>query len=139
MSTSKEAAATEGAQVLLASSAEARVRQALKALPAGIEGHVLDLSKTSAIEAFFDVAGPFDHLIYTAGESLKLSSLAEGDIASARGFFELRYWGAFMAARWRGIAWSGRAARLCSHPGWRERDQGRAGRSRPASAARWRG
>jgi NAD(P)-dependent dehydrogenase (short-subunit alcohol dehydrogenase family) len=34
-----------------------------------------------------------------AGESLKLSRLAEGDIASARRFFELRYWGALTAAK----------------------------------------
>ena len=95
-----EAAATDGAQVLVASSDDARVKRALAALPAGVEGHVLDLSNAAAIEAFFDAAGPFDHLVYTAGESLKLSPLAEGDIASARRFFELRYWGAFMAARW---------------------------------------
>jgi NAD(P)-dependent dehydrogenase (short-subunit alcohol dehydrogenase family) len=95
-----EAAATDGAQVLVASSDDARVKRALSILPAGAEGHVLDLSNATAIAAFFDAVGPFDHLVYTAGESLKLSPLAEGDVASARHFFELRYWGAFMAARW---------------------------------------
>ncbi|MGA2412386.1 MAG: SDR family oxidoreductase [Candidatus Binataceae bacterium] len=95
-----QAAATEGAQVLVASRDEARVKQALTTLPASAEGHVLDLSSATAIEAFFDAVGPLDHLVYTAGESLKLSPLAEGDIASARHFFEVRYWGAYMAARW---------------------------------------
>src|ERR1700731_728906 len=95
-----EAAATDGAQVLVASSDDARVKRALTMLPAGAEGHVLDLSNATAIEAFFDAVGPLDHLVYTAGESLKLSPLAEGDIARARHFFELRYWGAFMGARW---------------------------------------
>ena len=95
-----EAAATDGAQVLVASSDDERVKRALRMLPASAEGHVLDLSNATAIEAFFDAVGPLDHLVYTAGESLKLSPLAEGDIASARHFFELRYWGAFMAARW---------------------------------------
>src|SRR3984957_17727103 len=96
-----EAAGTEGARVLVASSDDARVKRALTMLPASAEGHVLDLSNATAIEAFFDAVGPLDHLVYTAGESLKLSPLAEGDIASARHFFELRYWGAFVAARWR--------------------------------------
>ena len=93
-----EAAATDGAQVVVASRDDARVKRALTTLPASAEGHVLDLSNATAIEAFFDAVGPLDHLVYTAGESLKLSPLAEGDIASARHFFELRYWGAFMAA-----------------------------------------
>src|ERR1700688_4368688 len=95
-----EAAATDGAQVLVASSDDERVKRALRMLPASAEGHVLDLSNATAVEAFFDAVGPLDHLVYTAGESLKLSPLAEGNIASARHFFELRYWGAFMAARW---------------------------------------
>src|ERR1700689_590465 len=95
-----EAAATDGARVLVASRDGARVKRALTMLPAGAEGQVLDLSNASDIEAFFDAVGPLDHLVYTAGESLKLSPLAEADIASARRFFELRYWGAFMAARW---------------------------------------
>jgi NAD(P)-dependent dehydrogenase (short-subunit alcohol dehydrogenase family) len=85
-----EAAATDGA----------RVTRALTTLPTSAEGHVLDLSNALAIEAFFHAVGPFDHLVYTAGESLKLSPLAEGDIAGAHRFFELRYWGALMAARW---------------------------------------
>jgi NAD(P)-dependent dehydrogenase (short-subunit alcohol dehydrogenase family) len=95
-----KAAATDGAQVVVASSDAERVKRALTMLPAGAEGYVLDLSKAAAIEAFFDTAGPLDHLVYTAGEALKLSPLADADIVSARHFFELRYWGAFMAARW---------------------------------------
>jgi len=95
-----QAAATDGAEVLVASSDGARVKRALTTLPASAEGRVLDLSNASAIEAFFDAVGPLDHLVYTAGESLKLSALAQADIASSRRFFELRYWGAFMAARW---------------------------------------
>jgi NAD(P)-dependent dehydrogenase (short-subunit alcohol dehydrogenase family) len=95
-----QAAAMDGAQVLVASSDEARVKRALTTLPRGAEGHALDLTNAAAIEAFFDAVGPLDHLVYTAGESLKLSPLADGDIDSARRFFELRYWGAFMTARW---------------------------------------
>ena len=95
-----EAATADGAQVLVASSNAARVKHALTTLPAGAEGHVLDLTDAAAIEAFFGAVGPIDHLVYTAGETLKLSPLVDGDISGARHFFELRYWGAFMAARW---------------------------------------
>ena len=133
-----EAAATDGAQVLVASSDDARVKRALTMLPAGAEGHMLDLSNATAIEAFFDAVGPFDHLVYTAGESLKLSPLAEADIASARHFFELRYWGAFMVARWghRRIRTGGSIVFTSGVAGARP---GPGGLSRQVSAGRWRG
>ena len=47
-----EAAATEGARVLVASRDGARVKRALTMLPAGAEGQVLDLSNATDIEAF---------------------------------------------------------------------------------------
>jgi NAD(P)-dependent dehydrogenase (short-subunit alcohol dehydrogenase family) len=133
-----EAAATDGARVLVASRDEARVKRALTTLPAGAEGHVLDLSNVTAIEAFFDAVGPLDHLVYTAGESLKLSPLAECDIAGA---VTSSKW-VIGARSWRpdgGTARSGRAARSCSHPALQGQGQDRAGLSRRVSAGRWRG
>ena len=38
--------------------------------------------------------------MFTAGETLQLGLLADTDIAAARGFFDLRYWGAFTAAKY---------------------------------------
>jgi len=92
-------AAAEGARVVVASSNPGRVKEALAALPAGAEGHPLDLANAAAVEAFFQSAGEFDHLVCTAGDTLKLMPIADCDIAEARRFFELRYWGALTAAR----------------------------------------
>jgi NAD(P)-dependent dehydrogenase (short-subunit alcohol dehydrogenase family) len=94
-----QAAAAEGARVKVASRDPARVARALESLPPGAEGFALDLSDAAAVEAFFAGQEPFDHLVYTAGESLSLSPLGETDLAAARRFFELRYWGAFAAAK----------------------------------------
>jgi NAD(P)-dependent dehydrogenase (short-subunit alcohol dehydrogenase family) len=94
-----QAAAAEGARIVVASSNTARVEEALTTLP-GAEGHPVDLADAAAVEVFFDGIGAFDHLVYTAGEALKLASLADCDLASARRFFELRYWGAFTAAKY---------------------------------------
>ncbi len=44
--------------------------------------------------------GADDHLAFTAGETLQLGRLSETDIAAARAFFDLRYWGAYMAAKY---------------------------------------
>lgn len=93
------AAAAEGARVVIASSNGARVREALERLPAGVEGRTADAGDEAALAGLFAGLGSFDHLVYTAGEALNLSSLAELDIAAARRFFELRYWGALTAAK----------------------------------------
>lgn len=95
-----QAAAAEGGRIVLASSNAARVSQALETLPPGAEGRALDLTDAGAVKAFFEAVGPFDHLAYTAGETLRLAPIADADVASARRFFELRYWGAFTAAKW---------------------------------------
>ena len=94
-----QAAAAEGARLVVASSNPAGVAQALATLPPGAEGRPLDLLDGAAVERFFIEIGPFDHLVYTAGETLTLTRLDETDMASARRFFELRYWGAFTAAK----------------------------------------
>lgn len=94
-----QAVAAEGARPLLASSDRGKVEQALPTLPAGAEGRVVDLLDAAQVEAFFREVGPFDHLVYTAGESLRLVTLEDLEIAAARKFFELRYWGALTAAK----------------------------------------
>jgi NAD(P)-dependent dehydrogenase (short-subunit alcohol dehydrogenase family) len=95
-----QAAAREQASVVIASSREASVDRALATLPAGAEGHVLDLADETAVRALFARLGGFDHLVFTAGETLRLGSLASTDMEAARRFFELRYWGAFLAAKY---------------------------------------
>jgi NAD(P)-dependent dehydrogenase (short-subunit alcohol dehydrogenase family) len=94
-----QGAAHEGATVVIASSRKARIDEALATLPAGTEGHVLDLADGDATQALFARLGSFDHLVFTAGEALHLGSLATTDVDAARRFFALRYWGAYCAAK----------------------------------------
>src|ERR1700730_5544631 len=95
-----QAAAREGARVVIASSRKDRIEAALVALPTGSEGHVLDLADGDATRALFARLGSFDHLVFTAGETLQLGSLATTDLEAARRFFTLRYWGAYCAAKY---------------------------------------
>ena len=121
-----EAAAAQGAELVIASSSKTRVQEALTRLPAGAQGQALDLTDEAAVKAFFAGLGTFDHLVFTAGETLQLGTLGETDIAVARGFFSLRYWGAFMAAKYgspsirRGgsIVFTSGLAGARPHPGW---------------------
>ncbi len=95
-----QAAVREGARVVIASSRKDRIEAALVTLPTGSEGHVLDLADGDATRALFARLGSFDHLVFTAGETLQLGSLATTDLDAARRFFALRYWGAYCAAKY---------------------------------------
>jgi NAD(P)-dependent dehydrogenase (short-subunit alcohol dehydrogenase family) len=95
-----QAAAQEGANVVIVSSNKDRIAAALASLPAGAEGHVSNVSNENTMRVLFESIGEFDHLAFTAGEHLQLGSLANTAIDAARHFFEVRYWGALCAAKY---------------------------------------
>jgi NAD(P)-dependent dehydrogenase (short-subunit alcohol dehydrogenase family) len=121
-----QAAAQAGAAVTIASSNRKRLDDALATLPAGSVGHVVDVKDEQAVKALFAGLGAFDHLVYTAGESLLLGPLAETEVAAAQQFFQVRYWGAYMAAKYGSakirpggsIVFTSGIAAARPHPGW---------------------
>jgi NAD(P)-dependent dehydrogenase (short-subunit alcohol dehydrogenase family) len=95
-----KAAADEGANIVVVSSRLQRVDNALALLPAGSEGYVADLADEQQVENLFKQIGEFDHLVFTAGENLQLNELSTVKMDEARKFFNIRYWGALMAAKY---------------------------------------
>jgi NAD(P)-dependent dehydrogenase (short-subunit alcohol dehydrogenase family) len=95
-----KAVSAEGASVIVASSRKANVDRALNELPPGAEGHVLDVTQESAVADFFSTVGEFDHLVFTAGETLDIGEFAMLNLERARQFFEIRFWGAVTATRY---------------------------------------
>jgi NAD(P)-dependent dehydrogenase (short-subunit alcohol dehydrogenase family) len=85
---------------VIGSSNPERVRKAADELGGTTEGHALDLADESAVETFFTKLGAFDHLVFTAGDSLHLHDLAATDLKEARRAFELRYWAALAAVKY---------------------------------------
>src|SRR6267378_8578678 len=69
-------AVAQGAKAIIASSNGDRVKQAVATLGAKAEGHTLDLSNEPDIQNFFEKIGDFDHLVFTAGDTLQLDELA---------------------------------------------------------------
>jgi len=92
-------AARQGAVAIVASRRQANVDAALSQLPHGTQGYVADPRDEAALERFFAMVGPFDHLVYTAGEALALGQIDRLSIEAGRRFFETRYWGALAAAK----------------------------------------
>lgn len=95
-----QAAAKDGANVVVVSSRDESVKRALAALPQGTQGYALDLTKEESIASFFETIGAFDHLVYTAGENLQLAEIGDLSLDWARGFFNVRYWGAYAAVKY---------------------------------------
>ena len=89
-----------GGRAIIASSKADRIKQAVATLDAKAEGHTLDLSNELAIQNFFQQIGDFDHLVFTAGDTLQLNELVATDLTNARRAFELRYWAALAAVKY---------------------------------------
>jgi len=95
-----EQAASQGAKLVIASSSAERVQKAVDSLGANAQGHTVDLSDEQSVESLFAKLGAFDHLVFTAGDSLHLQNLADTDLKQARRAFELRYWAALAAVKY---------------------------------------
>lgn len=95
-----KAAATEGATVVIVSSNAARIQNAVAELPGSGFGMQADLSDEASVKTLFEEIGTLDHLVFTAGENLLLNRIADTEVDTARAFFNLRYWGAFMAVKY---------------------------------------
>lgn len=95
-----EAAAREGASLVVVSSQEEKADRAVSRLPEGTEGYAVDLTNEEQVRQFFSKLGEFDHLVFTAGDPLMVESLDATDVDTARRLFNVRYWGAFMAAKY---------------------------------------
>jgi NAD(P)-dependent dehydrogenase (short-subunit alcohol dehydrogenase family) len=95
-----EQSASLGASVVIASSSAERVQEAVKSIGGEAQGHAVDVSDERALAAFFSKLGTFDHLVFTAGDSLHLHDLAATDLEQARHAFELRYWAALAAVKY---------------------------------------
>jgi NAD(P)-dependent dehydrogenase (short-subunit alcohol dehydrogenase family) len=78
-----EQVALEGAEVVIVSSSAERVQQATKSIGGKARGEVVDVSDEKAVKSFFTKLGPFDHLVFTAGDSLHLHELADTDLKQA--------------------------------------------------------
>src|ERR1700720_476335 len=85
-----EQAASQGASVVIASSSAERVQKAVESVGGEALGQSVDVSDERAVATFFSKLGTFDHLVFTAGDSLHLHDLAATDLQQARRAFELR-------------------------------------------------
>lgn len=94
-----ERVAGEGATAIVASSDTSRVNAALKQLPEGTEGYTVDVRSEPELRDLFSRIGRFDHLVFTAGETLRIGPIADTKLDAAKSALDIRVWGAFAAVK----------------------------------------
>jgi NAD(P)-dependent dehydrogenase (short-subunit alcohol dehydrogenase family) len=93
------AAAARGAVVTVTSRSGERVAQAVRRIGGSARGEVVNLENEEETKALCGRVGAFDHLVYTAGDELLISPVAQLDLAAARRAFEVRVFGALGALK----------------------------------------
>ena len=96
-----EAALSERASVVVASSNSEKIARTVEQLGDGASGAVLDVRSEPAIADFFARAGAFDHIAFTAGDwtAMAPGPLADLDLAKAPNGLNVRFWGALGVAK----------------------------------------
>nr|CDI56839.1 conserved hypothetcial protein [Melanopsichium pennsylvanicum 4] len=102
----------EGATVIIGSSSQSRVDSAIQRLsdpniqynadPSRISGHTVNLKGSNAetsLKEFFSKVGTFDHLIYTAGDSLVTKPLSEWNYQDIVDVGSVRFTSAILAVK----------------------------------------
>jgi NAD(P)-dependent dehydrogenase (short-subunit alcohol dehydrogenase family) len=94
------AALARGANVVVGSSQTARIEAAADRLGKGAIGRTVDVKDEDSVAAFFDAAGRFDHLVFTAGDwGHMFGPTRDLDVEASKARIEVRFWGAARAAK----------------------------------------
>jgi NAD(P)-dependent dehydrogenase (short-subunit alcohol dehydrogenase family) len=97
-----EGAIAGGAEVVIGSSRADNVQAGVEKLGNHASGHPVDVRREDTVAGFFQWAGPFDHLVFTAGDWGGFRApkvLAETDLDAAAEAYAVRYWGALKAIK----------------------------------------
>lgn len=95
-----QAAAAEGANIIIVSANQQRLDNALKELPQEAKAYAVDVTNEEQIKDLFTKIGKFDHLVYTAGENIQIGNISDTKIEAGKKYFNVRYWGAFTAVKY---------------------------------------
>ncbi|NEW05075.1 SDR family oxidoreductase [Paenibacillus sp. SYP-B3998] len=92
-------ALAQGAEVIIASRSEEKLRKAKEELGAKAASYVLDTTQEQEVKAFFETVGSFDHLVVSAAETSG-GPFLETETAKARQLFENKFWGQYYATKY---------------------------------------
>ena len=95
------AAMQAGAEMVVGSSQASRIEAAAKKLGGGAKCQTVDVKDEDSVAAFFEAVGPFNHLVFTAGDwGHMLGATRDLDVEASKARMEVRFWGAARAAKY---------------------------------------
>ena len=86
-----KAAVARGAQVVLAG------RRLTASVDNGVRSEPVDVTDSVSLQRLFESLGHVDHLVFTAGPSVRAKNLSETDLSEAQDNFNVKLWGALRA------------------------------------------
>jgi len=98
----------QASRVIIASKNPERLEDALvrlktffaeKPVPGTFSASVVDAKDSSSVKALLESVGEIDHLVWTSGDPLRLGPLEKLDFDANRDLFDVRFWGAVVAAQ----------------------------------------
>ena len=97
-----EAAAAEGASIVIGSSSYKKVAAAVERLPKSARGLEVDVTDEASVAGFFAETGPLDHLAFTAGDFPvpSVGTPAEADIDRFAQVMAVRLFGSLRAVKY---------------------------------------
>jgi NAD(P)-dependent dehydrogenase (short-subunit alcohol dehydrogenase family) len=94
-----KAAIAEGAEVVIASRSEEKLRKAKESIPGKVATFSVDARNEESIKTLLEKIGSFDHLATPGSEGVR-GPFLQLDPQAARLAFESKFWGQFYAARY---------------------------------------
>lgn len=89
----------QGAEVIIASRSEEKLRYAKEQLGENATTFTLDTTQEQQVWSFFEKVGQFNHLVVTAAETSG-GLFLQTDTSQARQLFENKFWGQYYAAKY---------------------------------------
>ena len=92
------ASADAGAEVLIASRSESRLKEAAAKIGSGVKWHPVDFTDEISVKRLFDFAGPIDHLVIP-GSAVRTGPLKDLPIADAKFSMDSKFFGPYLAVK----------------------------------------
>ena len=93
------AAAQAGAEVLIASRSESKLKEAAAKIGSGVKWHPVDFTDEISVKRLFDFAGPIDHLVIP-GSAVRTGSLKDLPVADAKSSMDSKFFGPYLAVKY---------------------------------------
>ena len=97
-----EAALDAGAEVIIGSSSQTKIDEALAKFSEKATGLIIDVTKEESVKGFFKSVGDIDHVVVTVGTSYQAGPVTDSELSESQKPFSVKYWGQWLVAKFAG-------------------------------------